>query len=169
MKTHDVISTLLLAAALFAGCSASKQAHKQAKEYEKAGLYVESAQQDLKALRKDKNFKDARVHLRKVAPLAYQDLLTRAENLTAAENWGQSVIEYRRLDNLLTQFHRYGVVLETANVRALLAAAALSVAGSIAHLRTDIDATASWREAHESRLGEPLVDVERGPHRAAVT
>lgn len=147
MKTHDVISTFLLTVALLAGCSASKQAHKQAKEYEKAGLYVESAQQDLKALRKDKNFKDAKVHLRKVAPLAYQELLTRAENLTAAENWRPSVIEYRRLADLLTQFHRYGVVLETVNVRERLTAAERKAAAYHYEQAESFAARAAWRQA----------------------
>ena len=67
MKIQPIILSLML---LLTGCSASKQAFKEAKEYEDAGLYVEAAEADLKALHNDRKFKDAKVHLRKVAPLA---------------------------------------------------------------------------------------------------
>jgi len=98
------------------GCSASKKAFKQAQEYEAAGLYVEAAEQDLRALQKDPNFKDALVHLKQVAPKAYDELLRRATNLEKANNWEQTVAEYEHLENLLRRFHTHGVVFQTVDV-----------------------------------------------------
>lgn len=107
------LSVLLL---FLTGCSASKKAFKQAQEYEAAGLYVEAAEQDLKALQKDSNYKDALVHLKEVAPKAYDELLRRANNLEHANDWEQAVTEYEHLDNLLQKFHAHGVVFQTVDV-----------------------------------------------------
>ncbi|MFQ5651494.1 MAG: hypothetical protein ACE5IY_16285 [bacterium] len=116
MRTQVVIRCLA-AMALLAGCSASKQAYKKAQEFEQAGLYVEAAEQDLKALRKDPDFKDAKSHLREIAPKAYDELITRAIALERTENWEQTVTEYKKLVSLLSRFHRHGVVFETMNIR----------------------------------------------------
>lgn len=108
---------------ILSACSASKKALKQAREFEQAGLYVEAARQDLKALRKDPHFKEALVHLKSVAPKAYAELLDRGKNLESAADWDQAVVEYGQLHDLLDQFHRHGVVFETENVGAQLKAA----------------------------------------------
>ncbi len=111
------VSIALISLVLLAGCSASKQAYKKAKEYDDAGLFVESAEADLKALDKNPKYKDAKKHLRVVAPKAYDELLSRAENLERAANWDQVVLEYKHLDHLLNRCHRHGVVFETVNVK----------------------------------------------------
>ena len=97
------IICLLLMLAIMAGCSASKQAYKEARKYDEAGLFVESAEQDLKALDKDPKFKEAKKHLLGVAPKAYDELMRRAQNLQQAENWDQAVAEYKHLDRLLSR------------------------------------------------------------------
>jgi tetratricopeptide (TPR) repeat protein len=102
---------------LFLSCSASKKAYRKAQEYEQAGLYVEAAQQDLRALRKKSDYKEALVHLKKVAPKAYDELINRATKLETSEDWDQVVQEYELLTNLLQEFHKYGVVFETVNVK----------------------------------------------------
>lgn len=107
-----VLSALLL----LAGCSSSKKAYNKARELEAAGLYVEAVQYDLRALRDNPDFKEARLHLKKVAPRAYEELLERCRRLEAARDWDQAAAEYERLDGLLRGMHRYGVVLETIDV-----------------------------------------------------
>jgi len=111
-------ATLIL---IVSGCSASKKAFKEAKEYEKKGLYVESAEADLKALRKDSKFADAKAHLREVAPKAYDELRLQAENLELAENWDLAVTAYEKLSSFIDRCARRGVVFETINTRARLA------------------------------------------------
>ncbi|MFQ6113867.1 MAG: tetratricopeptide repeat protein [bacterium] len=111
--THGFLTAMFI----FTGCSASKKAYQKAQEYEEAGLYVEAAQQDLKALREKSDYKEALVHLRSVAPKAYDELLNRANKLETSENWDQAVQEYELLNNLLQQFHNHGVVFEAVNVR----------------------------------------------------
>lgn len=105
------------------GCSSSKKAFKQAREYEEAGLYVEAAEFDLKALHDKPGYKEAKVHLKKVGPRAYEELLQRAEKLEGAENWDQAVSEYRHLGKLLRDMNSFGVVFETVNVKQRLSAA----------------------------------------------
>ena len=51
------------------GCSSSKKALKEAKKLADAGLYVEAAEQDLKALREKPDFKEALLLLSEPAPL----------------------------------------------------------------------------------------------------
>jgi len=119
MKRY-LLHIVLLAPLLVIACSASKKAFKQAKEYEKAGLYVEAAEYDIRALKEKSNFKDAKAHLRKVAPLAYEELVKQGETHEAAENWDLAVGVYGHLKRLLEDFSRYGVVLETVNVNARL-------------------------------------------------
>lgn len=102
---------------LLAACSGSKKAFNRAKEYEEAGLYVEAAEQDLKALQDKPDFKEALVHLKTVAPKAYEELLDRGKKLETAENWDQTVREYQRLQSLLRRMQHHGVVLETVNVK----------------------------------------------------
>ena len=97
---------------LSAGCSASKQSFKQAKEFEAAGLYVKSAEEDLRALRHNRNYTEALVHLRKVAPLAYNELLERVGNLEKVNNWDQAVVEYGHLNDILAECHQHGVVFK---------------------------------------------------------
>ena len=108
---------------LSAGCSASKQSFKQAKEFEAAGLYVKSAEEDLRALRHNRNYTEALVHLRKVAPLAYNELLERVGNLEKVNNWDQAVVEYGHLNDILAECHQHGVVFETVNVKQRLGGA----------------------------------------------
>lgn len=115
------ITFLMAFLLLLAGCSASKKAFKQAQEYEAAGLYVEAAEHDLKALRNDPGFKDALVHLKQVAPKAYDELLRRATNLENANDWEKAVAEYEHLDDLLRRFHAHGVVFQTVDVNRRLA------------------------------------------------
>lgn len=101
---------------LLVSCSASKKAYKQAQEYEQAKLYVKAAESDLQALQKDPNFKDALIHLNKVAPKAYSELVSRAESLEVLENWDEAVQQYEHLAALVAGFHEYGVVFPTVNV-----------------------------------------------------
>jgi len=84
---------------------------------------VEAAEYDLKALREKPDFKEALVHLREVAPKAYYELIKRAGNHEAVENWELAVKEYKRVDNLLRKFSRHGVVFETVNIKKRLARA----------------------------------------------
>ncbi len=102
---------------IFSACSSSKKAYKKAQEFEASGLYVESAEQDLKALREKPDFIEALVHLKSVAPKAYDELINRAENYEAAENWDPAVREYERIQGLLRRFARYGVVFKTVNIK----------------------------------------------------
>ncbi|MFQ5641276.1 MAG: tetratricopeptide repeat protein [bacterium] len=117
------IPYFMAAVLLFAACSASKKAFNKAKEYEQAGLYVEATEHDLEALHKKPDFKEARVHLKTVAPKAYDELLTRAQNLEIAENWDQAVREYEHLHRLLRNMQRYGVALKTVNIKQRLSQA----------------------------------------------
>ena len=105
------------------GCSSSKKALKEAKKLADAGLYVEAAEQNLKALREKPDFKEALVHLREVGPKAYYELIKRGATHEAADNWDLAVKEYKRAGNLLHKFSRHGVVFETVNVKERLARA----------------------------------------------
>ena len=114
---------LMLISIALTGCSSSKKALKEAKKLDEAGLYVEAAEQDLKALKEKPDFKEALVHLREVGPKAYYELIKRAGTHEAAENWDLAVKEYKRVDNLLRKFSRHGVVFETVNVKERLSRA----------------------------------------------
>ena len=114
---------LILISVALSACSSSKKALKEAKKLAGAGLYVEAAEQDLKALREKPNYKEALVHLREVAPKAYYELIKRAGTHEAVENWDLAVKEYKQVDTLLRKFSRYGVVFETVNVKERLACA----------------------------------------------
>ncbi|TDI99867.1 MAG: hypothetical protein E2O76_05895 [Caldithrix sp.] len=114
---------LILISIALTGCSASKKALKEAEKLADAGLYVEAAEQDLKALREKPGFKEALVHLRKVGPEAYYELIKRAATHEAAENWDLAVKEYKHMDSLLRKFSRHGVVFETVNIRERLSLA----------------------------------------------
>jgi len=114
---------LILISIALTGCSASKKALKEAKKLADAGLYVEAAEQDLKALKEKPDFKEALVHLREVGPKAYYELIKRAGTHEAAENWDLAVKEYEHLDHLLRNFSRYGVVFETVNIKERLSRA----------------------------------------------
>lgn len=149
MKTKSIMLFLLV---LLLSCSASKQAFKEAKEYEDAGLYVEAAEADLKALRKDKKFKDAKVHLRKVAPLAYDELLKSGENATAAGQWEQAVNVYAKMAELLNGCHRYGVSFETINVRERLQQSQGKAAAFHYGHAEELYAAKSWRKAANAYL-----------------
>jgi len=149
MKIQPIILFLFL---LLLSCSASKQAFKEAKEYEEAGLYVEAAKSDLNALNKDRKFKEAKVHLRKVAPLAYNELLQRAENASEAKNWDQTVDAYAEMNNLLEQFHDHGVTLETINVRERLQQSKAKAAAYHYKNAEELFAAKSWRKAGNAYL-----------------
>ena len=73
MKKAACLLSILIIISLTA-CSSSKKAYKEAKKLADAGLYVEAAEQDLKALREKPDFKEALIHLREVAPKAYYEL-----------------------------------------------------------------------------------------------
>jgi tetratricopeptide (TPR) repeat protein len=124
MKTcrNLVVIPLLI---LCAACASQKalDAFNEAKEYEGAGLFVEAAEQDLRALRERPDFKDALLHLKEVAPKAYEELVDRGEKLSASGNVDQAVAEFQRLENLLRACHAHGVVFETANINDMLARA----------------------------------------------
>lgn len=149
MKVKPIILFLFM---FLLSCSASKQAFKEAKEYEDAGLYVEAAEADLKALHKNKKFKDAKVHLRKVAPLAYNELLENGENATAAGQWDQAVDSYAKMDDMLNQCHRYGVSFETINVRERLQQAKGKAAAHHYKNAEELYAAKSWRKAANAYL-----------------
>ena len=119
---HSLLVLLLL---LSAACASKKalDAFNKAKEYDAAGLYVDAAEQDLRALRERSDFKEALLHLREVAPKAYAELIDRGEKLTAAGNLDQAVSEYERVNHLLNECHHHGVVFETSNVSELLTGA----------------------------------------------
>ncbi|MFQ5603913.1 MAG: hypothetical protein ACE5HS_11655 [bacterium] len=108
---------ILLSLLFFTACSASKKAYKKAQEFEDVGLYVEAAEYDLKALHEKPDFKEAQVHLKKVAPLAYDELLSRVQNLESAEKWDETVAEFEALDRFTRDCHRFGVVLKTINIK----------------------------------------------------
>ena len=110
------IPVMFIILALLTGCSAKKKALKKAYEYEEAELYVEAAEQDLKALSKDSNYKDAKIHLRQIAPMAYTELLGQARNLEQAKEWDETVDAYKYLDSFLGRLHQVGIVLKTINV-----------------------------------------------------
>jgi len=114
---------LIIISIALTGCSSSKKAHKEAKKLAEVGLYVEAAEQDLKALREKPDFKEALVHLREVGPKAYYELIKRAGTHEAADNWDLAVKEYKRVGTLLLKFSRHGVVFETVNVKERLARA----------------------------------------------
>ncbi len=113
---------------------------------------MEATEQDLRALDEKPDFKEALVHLKSVAPKAYVDLLERAKNLEAAENWNQAVAGYERLDNLLENIHRYGVVFETVNVKERLSHAKQKAAEyHYANAETSF-AKNRWRKAASAYL-----------------
>jgi len=156
-------SFVLLLALVLAGCSASKKALEQARQYEASGLYVEAAEADIKALRKDPKFKDAKVHLRKVAPRAYEELLTRGENLEKAASWDEAVDAYGHLSDLLDRMQKYGVVPETINVRARLATVKQKAARSHYENAERLFDAKSWgKAASEYLLATRFVDNFNG-------
>ncbi len=138
--------------ALLIGCSASKQAFKQAREFEDAGLYVEAAEADLQALDKSPKYKEAKVHLRKVAPDAYAELLSQAQNLETGENWDAAVGVYAHLTRMLSRFQRHGVVLETINVKARLGSARRKAADCHYKNGERLFAAGKWRKAANAYL-----------------
>ncbi len=146
------IICLLLMLAIMAGCSVSKQAYKEARKYDEAGLFVESAEQDLKALDKDPKFKEAKKHLLGVAPKAYDELMRRAQNLQQAENWDQAVAEYKHLDRLLSRCLRHGVVFETVNVKERLAKARNRAAAFHHKNAETLFEKKDWRRAAQAYL-----------------
>ena len=115
MKKH-LLYLCLFSLIFGVGCSSSKKAFKQAREYEKSGLYVEAAEYDIKALKEKPDYKDARVQLKRVAPRAYAELLQRAENLESAENRDAAVDEYAYLKRFLEDCTKFGVVFETVKL-----------------------------------------------------
>jgi len=106
----------LLIFTLLATSCAHKRAYKRAVGFEEEGRYVAAAEQDLNALDRKADYEDAKNHLRKVAPQAYQELLTRAEGLQASSQWIEAVETYRYLETLLGRFQGHGVMLETIDV-----------------------------------------------------
>ncbi|MFQ5865457.1 MAG: hypothetical protein ACE5IW_09540 [bacterium] len=138
---------LLIAMFIFTACSASKKAYRKAQEYEEAGLYVQAAQQDLKALREKSDYKEALVHLKRVAPKAYDELINRANKLEASESWDQVVHEYELLNNLLQGFHHHGVVFETVNVKMRLRQAQRQAAEFHYTKADSLFETYRWEEA----------------------
>jgi len=117
LQNHETLAfiSLLCSAALFIGC-AHKKAHQRALEYEKSGRYVEAARKELEALDKKPDYEEALAHLQQVAPLAYQELLTRAETFEANAQWIESVQSYNEIESLLQQFLRHHVILQTIDV-----------------------------------------------------
>ena len=103
----------LLVLPLLATSCAHKRAYKRAMGFEEEGRYVEAAEQDLNALDRKPDYEDAKNHLRKVAPQAYQELLTKAEGLQASSRWIEAVETYRYMETLLGRFQGHDVVLET--------------------------------------------------------
>jgi tetratricopeptide (TPR) repeat protein len=126
MKRQNQISRalvrLLCGLVLLGGC-AHKKAYKQAQQYEKSGRYVEAARQDLEALDKKPGYDEALSHLQKMAPFAYQELLSRAETFEANAQWHEAVQSYNELEALLRRFLRYDVVLQTIDISSRLAQA----------------------------------------------
>ncbi len=122
MKKH-LLYLFLFLLSFIVGCSSSKKAFKQAGEYEKSGLYVEAAEYDIKALKEKSDYKDARVQLKRVAPLAYAELLKRAENLETAENRDAAVDGYAHLKQFLEDCTKFGIVFETVKVNVRLSRA----------------------------------------------
>ena len=109
-----VLAVIMLG--FFAGC-AHKKAYKKALEYEKAGRYVDAAEQDLRALDKKSDFTEAKVHLNSIAPQAYQELLGKAENFERNIQWVEAINSWKHLDILLNRFQRHGVSLTTVNIK----------------------------------------------------
>jgi len=117
LQNHGTLALIsfLCSAALFTGC-AHKKAYMRALEYEKSGRHVEAARKDLEALDKKPDYEEAFAHLQQVAPLAYQELLTRAETFEVKAQWLEAVDSYGELEALLQQFTRYRIVLQTIDV-----------------------------------------------------
>jgi len=146
------IPLLFIIAALLVGCSAKKKALKKAYEYEEAELYVEAAEQDLKALSKDSNYKEAKVHLRQIAPDAYAELLGQARNLEKAKEWDETVDAYQHLDSFLSRLNDVGVVLETINVGEKLAQSKRKAAAFHYHKAENFFAAQRWSKAANAYL-----------------
>jgi tetratricopeptide (TPR) repeat protein len=114
---------LLLAFALIFSCSGTKKTFEQAQKYEKAGLYVQAVEYDLLALKKKPDYTEALLHLKRVAPKAYEELLARAKNFASAEEWDQAVDQYQQLRQMLGEVQRHGVIFKTVDVKEQLATA----------------------------------------------
>ncbi len=104
---------------ILGGCS-HKKAYKKALEYEKAGRYVESAEKDLEALDKKSDFTEAKEHLNSVAPMAYQELLGKAENFERNSQWVEAINSWQHLEILLNRFQRQNIHLTTVDTRSRL-------------------------------------------------
>ncbi len=113
--TSPALVWLLCGIVLLGGC-AHKKAYKQALAYEKSGRYVAAARKDLEALDKKPGFNEPLAHLRKIAPMAYQELLGQAEALEGNSQWIEAVQSYGELQTLLQRFLRRNVVLQTIDV-----------------------------------------------------
>ncbi|MCK4771387.1 MAG: hypothetical protein KAT18_00590 [Candidatus Latescibacteria bacterium] len=119
-KKRRYIALLLVLPLLVTSC-AHKRAYKKAMAFEEEGRFVEAAEQDLRALNKKHDYDDAKNHLKNVAPKAYQQLLTRAEDLQATSKWIEAIETYRQIENLDNRFQSHGVVLETIDLSSRIA------------------------------------------------
>ncbi len=151
---HRIIPTLLIIFLLVAGmgCSAKKKALKKAREYEEAGLFVEAANADLEALRKDGYFSEAKVHLRAVAPQAYTELLNRAQTSEKSKNWHEAVDAYEYLDAFLSRLSHHGIVLQTINVSERLGGARRNAAEMHYQNAENLFAKKRWNQAANAYL-----------------
>jgi tetratricopeptide (TPR) repeat protein len=146
MRSYPLL--MLATTLLFTACgSGSKRSFNQAREYESSGLFVEAAEADLKALRQDSDFKEALLHLKEVAPKAYQELLSRARHLEQARDWDQAVHEYEHLDRLLAECHQRGVVFATEDVKSSLAKARQRAADYHFDQAEQLAGQGNWQES----------------------
>jgi tetratricopeptide (TPR) repeat protein len=124
-RNLEIVFTLIsifLLLSLFTQC-AHKKAYKRALELEKSGQYLAAAEQDLMALDKKSNFTDAREHLNIIAPRAYQELLSTAENFERNSQWLEAIDSWTHMEVLLSRFQRHNIHVTATDVRSRLARA----------------------------------------------
>lgn len=152
MQLRNVISIALVTLFCWVGCSASKKAFKEAQKFEEQGLYVEAAEADLKALDKNRKFGEAKVHLKQVAPKAYDELLAQAESQERVGNWEQAVDSHRKLVRFLHRCGDFGVTFPAVNVKERLDNATQKAARYYYDNAEKFFAAKSWGKAANAYL-----------------
>lgn len=113
-KSSNLFLALLIPL-LASGC-AHKRAYKRALAFAEEGNFVESAEQDLRALDKKPEYDDAKDHLKIVAPKAYQELLDRSQGLQSLSRWIEAIETYQYMESLVARFYDNNIVLQTISI-----------------------------------------------------
>lgn len=125
ISRKHLASLIILVIPLMTASCAHKRAFKRAQSLEGSGRYVEAAEQDLIALDKKPEFEDAKTHLRRIAPIAYQELIDRASGQESRFEWIEAIRTYEYTETILTRFTRHGINLQSTDVGSRLARAKL--------------------------------------------